>query len=64
MCLIKGAFVGENNFEIFLFSTWFTLTWVPPSFLFSGYWGLPSSAEVKNRWSCTSNTAYVFRIEG
>jgi hypothetical protein len=50
--------------EIFLFSTWFTPARVPPNFLFSEYWPLPSSAEVKNTWSCTFSTAYVFRIEG
>ncbi len=50
--------------EIFLSSTWFTPARVPPTFLFSGYWRLPSSAEVKNAWNCTSSTAYIFRIEG
>ena len=56
----SGSMLGKDK----VFSTWFTLTRVPPGFLFSGYWRLPSKAEVKNTWSCTSSTAYAFRIEG
>jgi hypothetical protein len=58
------VFDARKGQSIFLFSTWFTPTRVPHILLFSGYWPLPSSAEVKNTWSYTSSTPYVFRIKG